>query len=60
MKWLKAEEVKPISNVSVHIVTASGVRSVARYWKATDLWLINDKNLNRYDPVVKWKYEEAS
>lgn len=60
MKWVNAKEVKPIPGVQVHVITESGIKSVAKYWSTTGKWLSTDNRLHKYSVVVKWKYEEAT
>lgn len=59
MKWVKVENKKPISGVDVHVVTKSGIRSVAKYWYTTKKWLTVDSRISTGDDIIKWKYEEA-
>lgn len=60
MKYVLAEDKKPIDGVDVYVVTEKGVKAVARYWALTGKWLTKDNNITQADVVKKWKYADAT
>jgi hypothetical protein len=59
MKYVKTKNKYPENNVDVHVVTSTGKKGIAKFWKNAGLWLTQDTTLKTNDTVVKWKYEEA-
>lgn len=59
MRYVKTSEELPRDDVDVIVVTSSGVKGVARYWSATDMWLTKGHSLPPDDTVKKWKYMDA-
>lgn len=60
MKYVLAEDKKPIDGVDVHVVTEKGIKAVARYWSLTGKWFTKDNNITQADVVKKWKYADAT
>jgi len=60
MRYILAQNEKPMDGVDVYVVTEKGANAIARYWSLTGKWLTKDKTLTQEDIVKKWKYADAT